>query len=142
MQRLNARVMDPRVEGSLAEYVLLNIESGLKIATRVRIAGDSGARRRGLLSLHDLDEGSGLWIMPCEAIHTFGMKMAIDVLFLDRNLRVKKLLTGLPPRRIAVCLVASSVVELKPGAISRANTKTGDRLSVRPVGEDHSRDAV
>ena len=114
-----------------AAYVLTNLETGMRLAGRVRLAGDSSARRKGLLGVHSLDRESGLWIIPCEAIHTFGMKMPIDVVFLDRKYRVKKLLERLAPRRISVCLQASSVVEMRAGAITASRTKVGDRLDVR-----------
>ncbi len=133
--------MDSSVGGDGAEYVLFNIDSGLGIAGRVRIAGDSAARRRGLLGTHDLNRESGLWIVPCEAIHTFGLKMPIDVLFLDRDFKVKKLLTAMPPSRISICFAASSVVEVKPGAIARSNTKVGHRLSLRRAGQEYRTDA-
>ncbi len=129
--------MPSSVDGDGAEYALINIDSGLRIAGRVRIAGDSAARRRGLLGIHKLDPEAGLWIMPCEAIHTFGLKMPIDVLFLDRDFKVKKLRTELPPYRISACLRASSVLEIRSGAIAQSNTKVGDRLAVRRAGQDY-----
>ena len=118
-----------------SEYVLVNIDNGLQVAGRVRLAGDSGSRRRGLLGVNALDRESGLWIVPCEAIHTFGMRMPIDLLFLDRGFKVRKLLKDVRPWRIAVCLRASSVVELRAGAIAESKTKVGDCLSVQRTAE-------
>jgi uncharacterized membrane protein (UPF0127 family) len=57
------------------------------------------------------------------------MKMPIDAIFLDHKLRVKKLHSELRPRRISVCISASSVLELQAGAISRSATQVGDRLT-------------
>ena len=71
---------------------------------------------------------SGLWIAPCEAVHTFGMKFPIDVVFLDRHNRVNGLRVSLRPRRIAVCLSAHSVLELPEGAIGRTCIELGDHL--------------
>jgi len=127
--------MDSSVAADEAHYVLVNIESGVKLASRVRIAGDSAARRKGLLGADNLDREAGLWIMPCEAIHTFGLKLPIDVLFLDRDFRVKKLLAGIRPYRISVCLRASSVLEIRAGAIAESKTRVGDRLAVERVGQ-------
>jgi uncharacterized membrane protein (UPF0127 family) len=133
--------MDSSVPGEGAEYTLINMDSGLRLAGHVRVAGDSASRRKGLLGVNKLDRESGLWIMPCEAIHTFGLKMPIDVLFLDRNFKVKKLLPGLAPYRISVCLMASSVVEMPAGAIAESKTKVGDRLTVQRAGQDHGNSA-
>ena len=57
----------------------------------------------------------GLWIVPCEAIHTFWMKFAIDAVFLDKNKRVTKVVSNLRPSRLAMSLRARSVLELPAG---------------------------
>jgi uncharacterized membrane protein (UPF0127 family) len=75
-----------------------------------------------------MDGEAGLWICPCEAIHTFGMKFPIDVIFLDRDYRVRKVRRELTPNRISFCLSASSVVELRAGAIAASGTQLNDRL--------------
>ncbi|HZQ52807.1 MAG TPA: DUF192 domain-containing protein [Bryobacteraceae bacterium] len=110
------------------EYTVLNQDRGSAVAKRVRIAGTSRARRDGLLNVSELDAEAGLWIAPCEAVHTFGMRMPIDVLFLDREFRVRKVRYALKPRRLAVCLRADSVLELAAGAVARSATSLGDRL--------------
>ena len=115
------------------QYAVFNAERGVPLATQVRVAGTSAERRCGLAGIEKLEEGAGLWITPCEAIHTFGMKMPIDVLFLDTDLRVRKAIENLPPARISVCLAASSVLELEPGAITRSHTRPGDRLEFEPA---------
>jgi uncharacterized membrane protein (UPF0127 family) len=123
-----ARKHDASVELS---YAVVNIDRGATLANQVSIAGNSDSRRKGLLGIDCLPEGSGIWIAPCEAVHTFGMKFAIDVVFLDRDLRVRRLVPVLAARRISVCLRASSVLELVAGAIERSNTRVGDRLEFR-----------
>ncbi len=116
------------IERTRAEYVVLNMDRGSTVANRVHVAGTSAARRRGFLGVSGLPEGAGLWISPCEAIHTFGMRIPLDVLFLDREFRVRKLSSCLAPWRICICLSAESVLELAHGAISGSNTQAGDRL--------------
>ncbi len=123
--------MECDASGEEPEYTLLNIETGLTLARHVRMTHDSASRRKGLLGVNNLGRDSGLWIVPCEAIHTFGMKMPIDVLFLDSDFKVKKLRRQMSPRRISVCLLASSVLELRAGAITASDIKVGDRLSVQ-----------
>lgn len=94
----------------------------------VRIAATSHERRKGLLGLDRLQPGAGLWIAPCEAVHTFGMKIPIDAVFLGKDGRVKKVVPHLKPWRIAACLTASSVLELAAGAAERAQLRLGSRL--------------
>ncbi|MBV9760431.1 MAG: DUF192 domain-containing protein [Acidobacteriaceae bacterium] len=111
------------------EYVVVNLDRKSTLAERVRIAGTSAARRQGLLGIGGLLKGAGLWISPCEAIHTFGMKMPIDAIFLDRHHQVRKLSNDLPPWRISLCLAAASVLEVEAGTAHRTGTTVGDRLS-------------
>ena len=106
----------------------VNRDRASNVAGRVRIAGTSRERRRGLLGVSDFDEDRGLWIIPCEAIHTFGMKVTLDSIFLDKRLRVRSLRSNLKPGRIAVCLRAHSVLELPVGTIARSGTLIGDQL--------------
>ena len=112
------------------EYEVVNLDRGSSIATRIRVAGTSSARRSGLLGVETL-RGSGLWIAPCEAIHTFGMRIPIDAIFLDGAHRVTKVRPDLKPRRISVSLSASSVLEVEAGTVSRSATQIGDHLVFR-----------
>jgi uncharacterized membrane protein (UPF0127 family) len=98
------------------------------LAEAADVAGDSRARRTGLLKRDKLDPGQGLWIAPCEAVHTFGMKFTIDVLFLDRQRRVRKVRERMVPRRLSACLTAHSVLELPEGTIAATRTQEGDQL--------------
>ena len=119
-------------------YAVLNRTRDSLVATRVRLAGVSKERRKGLSGIAEMADGAGLWIVPCEAVHTFGMRMHIDVIFLDREFNVRHKRSALGPNRgIAVCLRAYSVLELAPGVIERSDTRVGDRLecSLIPAGE-------
>ncbi len=102
------------------------------LADRATAATTSRERRTGLLHHESLAEGEGLWIAPCEAIHTFGMKFPIDVVFLDRSQRIVKIRQAVPPWRIAVCLRAHSVLELPAGTVRRTATAAGDQLAFEP----------
>ncbi len=98
------------------------------LATAAEVADTSAKRRKGLLGRDLLPAGDGLWIMPCEGVHTFGMRFAIDIVFLDRQRRVRKVRPAVPRRRIALCLSAESVLELPAGTAEATRTVRGDRL--------------
>jgi uncharacterized protein len=117
-------------------YAVDNLTRGLTLATEVAIAGHSAERRRGLLGQRNLAAASGLWIAPCEAVHTFGMKMPLDILFLGKDYEVKKTASSVPPWRFSLCFSAHSVLELAPGRIASTGTRRGDRLSFRPGAEE------
>ena len=107
-----------------------NVTRNAVLADTAEIADSSAKRRTGLLKHTSLEPGDGLWIVPCEAIHSFGMKFAIDVLYLDRKHKVKKLRSEMVPGRISGCLTAYSVLELPAGTIARTTTEAGDQLEI------------
>ena len=98
------------------------------LADRVEVADTAAKRRTGLLKHTRLDPGQGLWIVPCEAVHSFGMKFAIDVVYVDRKKKVRKTRVAMVPRRISGCLLAHSVLELPVGVIQSSGTQAGDQL--------------
>jgi uncharacterized membrane protein (UPF0127 family) len=85
-----------------------------------------------LLKHEGLEPGEGLWIAPCEAVHTFGMKFAIDVVFLSRSKKVLKVRKNMGRRGISICLRAHSVLELPAGVLDRTGTAPGDQLEFTP----------
>ena len=103
------------------------------LADAVEMADTSAKRRTGLLKHTSLEPGDGLWIAPCEAVHSFGMKFAIDVLYLDRKHKIKKVRPDMVPRRISGCLTARSVLELPAGTIARTGTQAGDQLEIKTL---------
>lgn len=98
------------------------------LADRADIADTSAKRRTGLLKHNTLEPGEGLWIAPCEAVHTFGMKFAIDVLYLDRKKKVVKVRHAMQRGRMSACLRAHSVLELPSGTAAETQTVAGDLL--------------
>ena len=98
------------------------------LAELADVADTSAKRRKGLLGRDSLPTGHGLWIVPCESVHTCGMRFPIDVLYLDRKKRVRKLRRAMPPWRLSLCLSAHSVLELPAGTIEQTKTQPGDQL--------------
>ena len=75
----------------------LNQTRGTCLARRVEVADSSETRTKGLLGRSGLEPDSGLWIEPCEWVHMFGMKFAIDIVVLDKNHRVVGVKANLRP---------------------------------------------
>lgn len=112
-------------------WLMLRIRNSTRntvLATAVLVAQTSSQRRTGLLKHDSLPPGEGLLIGPCEAVHTFRMKFAIDVLFLDRKHKVLKIRPEMGRGRISVCLRAHSVLELPAGTAAATGTVPGDQL--------------
>jgi uncharacterized protein len=110
------------------------------LADCVEVADHGATRRKGLLGRDGLPAGEGLWIVPCESIHTFWMKFPIDLVYLDRQKRVKKVRSGVLPWRFSACLSAHSVLEFASGTVYKTQTRPGDRLEFAPA--DHLHEVV
>ena len=112
---------------------VLNVTRQTFLATRMEVADSGPKRNKGLLGRDSLAQGEGLWIIPCEAVHTFAMRFPIDLVYLDRNRRIKKIRHAVPPWRLSGCLTAHSIIELPPGTISSTQTQRGDTLEFSEV---------
>ena len=72
----------------------------------------------------------GLHLEPCNSIHTFFMKFPLDLVFLDKNLKVVKVLEGVKPWRMTrLYFSSSSVLEFKTGIVGEKVHKH-DQLEV------------
>lgn len=110
---------------------VVNEGSGTVLAKSLVSAHDSASRRKGWLGRTFAPPGEAIWILPCEAIHCFFMRFPIDVVFLDRDLRVVQVRRSVKPWRIAVCWKAHSVIEFPEGVIDATATQVGDRIVLR-----------
>ncbi len=105
------------------------------LASAAEVADRASTRRTGLLKHKRLDAGQGMWIVPCESIHTFFMKFPIDVVYMDRRKKVRKVRENIGPWRLSACLLAHSVIELPVGTIAETQTRPGDQLALEAVSE-------
>lgn len=108
-----------------------NTTKSTLLGERIGVADDSWSRMKGLLGRSGLDSGSGLLIMPSQAVHTIAMRFPIDVLFMDRDYRVIHVQPALAPFRITrVHWKARCVLELPAGVITQTSTSVGDELRI------------
>ena len=110
-----------------------NLTRNTVLATCMELADTGPKRNKGLLGRQGLPPGGGLWIIPCESVHTFWMQFPIDLVYLDRKKRIKKLRSSVPPWRLSACLSAHSILELTSGAIKSSQTEIGDTLEISPA---------
>ncbi|MEO1766228.1 DUF192 domain-containing protein [Thiobacter aerophilum] len=82
------------------------------------------------LASRGLGREEGLLILPCAAVHTFGMAYAIDAVFLDARQRICRIVAPLPPWRIAVCPSSRAVLELSAGQAEALGLEVGQSLTV------------
>jgi uncharacterized membrane protein (UPF0127 family) len=120
-------------ESAVNRLRITNRRSGQLLTTHAGIANTSELRRRGLLKHTSLEEGDGLWIAPCEAVHCFGMKFVIDVIYLNKQKKILKMRPNMGKNRISFCLTAHSVLELPAGTIEKTGTLVGDELDFEKI---------
>jgi uncharacterized membrane protein (UPF0127 family) len=83
---------------------------------------------KGLLGRSSLGSGEGLLLEPAASIHTFFMRFPIDVVFLDGDRRVLKVVPGLAPWRATASWGARAALELGAGEAARLRLAPGDLL--------------
>jgi uncharacterized membrane protein (UPF0127 family) len=132
LKRLSRRVAEAAVPPRLQ---VRNLTRGTTLATQLEVAGSGSTRRKGLLGREGLAPGEGLWIVPCESVHTFFMRFPIDLVYLDRKNRIRKLRSTVVPWRLSACFTAHSILELPAGVIRASQSERGDVVEFLPVEE-------
>jgi uncharacterized protein len=110
------------------KVVRLVNEAGQTVVERCAIADKPWSRMRGLLGRRTLPAGEGILLRPASSVHMFFMRFAIDVVWLDRDLRVLDVRRNLRPWRTAARRGARAALELAAGESERVGLRVGDRL--------------
>jgi uncharacterized membrane protein (UPF0127 family) len=118
------------VRSDPSTHQLVDTRTGAVVARRLLVAFDSRSRRTGLLRHTHLPADEAMIIAPCNSIHTFFMRFAIDVAFVAKDGRVLKIRRGVRPWRMAAALRAHAVVECAAGVFERTGVMPGDGLAV------------
>ena len=99
----------------LWRWPALRMPGGLRVVE----ARSPLARILGLALLDELSVDEALLITRCRSVHTLGMRFRIDVVFLDGDQRVLRVIDGVPPRRLLACRRAAAVLETRAGEAPR-----------------------
>jgi uncharacterized protein len=100
-----------------------------EVLASLELAPTRRARARGLLGRDGID--GALMLSPSRAVHTLGMRFAIDVAYCDGELRVLRVVT-MPRYRLSLPMWrARSVIEAEAGSFARWNLRPGDQLEVK-----------
>jgi uncharacterized protein len=110
------------------KVVRLVNEAGQTVVERCAIADKPWSRMRGLLGRRTLPAGEGILLRPASSVHMFFMRFAIDVVWLDRDLRVLDVRRNLRPWRTAARRGARAALELAAGESEQVGLRVGDRL--------------
>ena len=110
------------------------LKDGIVLIREVRFCVRLGSRLKGLLGTRSLGAGRAVFIAPCAAIHTFFMRMDLDVVFLSHDLHVTRVVRGVRPNRmVGGGMNAWGVLEMQAGWFAPDALRAGDQVSFRPV---------
>ncbi|HSV74324.1 MAG TPA: DUF192 domain-containing protein [Chthonomonadales bacterium] len=113
---------------------LVCVQGGAPVCERAHLARDLWARLVGLALHSTLPPGEGLWLAPCNGVHTAFMRFAIDVVALDRELRVLTVHANVAPWRLVHPRRGwHSALELPAGEASRVGIRAGQQLRAETV---------
>ena len=85
-------------------------------------------RNRGLLGRPALVQSEAMLISPCNSVHTVGMRYPLDIVYLDRSLKVVKLVESVKPFRMSGAIKGFSTLELLEGEVKRLDIQLGDQM--------------
>lgn len=115
-------------------YKFINKTRGTTLGDKVRIADSFFARAKGLLGTDSLPDGEGLLIKPCSSIHMFGMRYAIDAVFVDKQMLVVAIIDSIEPGKASKLYgKAHSCLELPAGKAKATSTAVGDQIEYTPL---------
>lgn len=114
---------------------LYDRDQGRCIVRKVWKAHGSWERMRGLLGRPPLGDDEALLLEPCRSVHSFGMRYALDLVYVDRRGRVCKMVYGMRPGSFSASLGAYSTIEFAAGKLAVAGIKIGDMLAWRGDAE-------
>ena len=111
-----------------ASFACVRTVAGTIVCDRCEIPESAFGRMRGLLGRNALEAGEGMLIDRAGSVHMFFMRFPIDVVFLDRDRTVVRIVHGLRPWRVAGARKAVATLELPVGAVEKAGLEEGDVL--------------
>lgn len=113
-----------------------NVTRDCVLAERVVVADTSETRKQGLLGRDGLLPGEGLWLVPCEWVHMFGMRFAIDLVVLNAHDGVVGVQENVKPGWIGKLFWgAHSTLELPTGTVKATGTRKGDTIAWEQVDD-------
>ena len=111
--------------------ISLRLPDGATLCRDCRVAASFVTRFRGLMGRAGMDPEEGL-VFRTSSVHTSFMRFPIDVVFLDEQLEVRKVVPSMRAWRLAGCRGARWTVELPAGTCEARGLRVGDTLSADP----------
>ena len=111
---------------------ITNITKTSCISSRACLANTFFSRLKGLLGRNGFKGIDGFFIPKCRAVHTFFMQFPIDIICINKDFRVIRIVRNLQPYKNFTCLLAThGVIELPEGMITSTKTELGDYIEMK-----------
>lgn len=89
------------------------------------------SRFRGLMFKKSIPDGWGLLIVPCNQIHMFNMRFALDIVYISKENKVVFIDREVPKGKVCKAVKqAHCVLEINAGTAAKLGINTGDELTV------------
>jgi uncharacterized protein len=112
---------------------IVDDRSGAVLARRANLCDSPLSRFCGLMLRAKLPESEGVILSPCNSVHMALMRFAIDLVYLDKENRIVKIIHGLKPYRISLGgFRAHAAIELPAGTLDCVDAQPGDLLQMIP----------
>jgi uncharacterized membrane protein (UPF0127 family) len=126
-----SRKLKDRMKKSAPTLCVYNRTRECFLALRVTAADTSFTRLNGLIGRFHLRSDEGIWVVPSSGVHTLGVLLRLDLIYLDEAQEVIEVIEYFPRFRIApLKMRAASVLELPQHTIYSSQTQKGDRLLI------------
>ncbi len=106
------------------------LNNGIKIIRDIEIANSFFKKMKGLLGVKIIKDDYGMFFPSCNFIHTFFMSFDIDIVMVDKKMKVVYTKEELKPFNMIFCFKAAHTFEFASGVIKKNNIKKGDILKL------------
>lgn len=117
----------------MTKYFSITIQEGALVSKKALLADSFLSRLIGLTFRKGMPADEALIFYKAPAIHTFFMRFAFDLVFLDKDNKIIRICEGIKPNRQVFCNRATTTIEFPPGTVSGKSLKTGDILELTPL---------
>ncbi len=104
---------------------------GRVVVSHLMVANAFWPRFRGLMFYKHFGVNDGLFLTPCQSVHTCFMNMPIDVLFLGEDNQIVYVIEQMRPWAFSRYVKrAKTVLECYSGTFAQSHLKIGDKLNI------------
>jgi uncharacterized membrane protein (UPF0127 family) len=106
-------------------------DSGEVLSGRIQLASGMMSQMIGLMGRHAPEDYDGIWLHRCNGIHTFGMLYPLDVILLDKEYRIRRIILCIKSCRVILPTHGiSSVLEFPSGRLILEERFAGRRMNI------------